>query len=167
MRANGEHVFIKNLAMVVLALGSSLTLAAKQGPRIVYNGSESAPIGIYSIDHSRPNLGDLVMVRPWPELAILLANHDILPPGIPLLKTVAAAADDNVCRVGRAINVNGAFAAKILDSDTKGRPLYGWNNCRKLVPGEFFLLQPHPRSFDSRYFGPVLSSNVIGVARSI
>lgn len=26
----------------------------------------------------------------------------------------------------------------------------------KLVEGEFFLLQAHPLSFDSRYFGPVL-----------
>jgi type IV secretory pathway protease TraF len=109
----------------------------------------------------------LVLVRPWPELAKLLAKHDILPAGVPLLKTVAAVTDDNVCRNGFAISINGVLAAKILDSDAKGHALSGWSSCRKLVRGELFLLQPHPRSFDSRYFGPALSCDVIGIARPI
>jgi type IV secretory pathway protease TraF len=149
------------------ALGSWLVLTSQQGPCVIYNGSQSAPIGIYAIHHSRPDRGDLVIVRPWPELAALLAKHDILPPGVPLLKTVVALTDDNVCRTGAAISINGVLAAEILDADAKGRQLFGWDNCRKLVRGEFFLLQPNPRSFDSRYFGPVLSCDVIGVARSI
>ena len=33
--------------------------------------------------------------------------------------------------------------------------------------GEFFLLQPHPLSFDSRYFGPVLRCDIVGVARPL
>jgi type IV secretory pathway protease TraF len=37
----------------------------------------------------------------------------------------------------------------------------------RLIDGEFFLLQPHPLSFDSRYFGPVLRCDVVGVARPL
>jgi len=149
------------------ALAFWLVLAPKQTPILVYNGSPSAPVGLYSIDHSRPNRGDLVLIRPWPELARLLAEHDILPAGIPLLKTIVALTDDDVCRSGYTISINGVPAAEILASDASGRALFGWASCRKLLRGELFLLQPHRRSFDSRYFGPVLSCDVIGVARSI
>jgi type IV secretory pathway protease TraF len=167
MRHNRECRLTQILVLAASAPVSSLVLTSQPTPLLIYNGSQSVPIGLYSIDHSRPNRGDLVLVRPWPELARLLARHDILPAGVPLLKTVAAVTDDNVCRDGFAISVNGVVAAKILDSDANGRALSGWSSCRKLVRGELFLLQPHPRSFDSRYFGPALLCDVIGIARPI
>ena len=156
------HVSV--LAASVLA--SCLTLTSKQTPFLIYNGSQSAPIGLYFVDRSRPNRGDLVLVRPWPELAALLVRHDILPPGIPLLKTVTALAGDHVCRDGSVISINGVLAAEIRDS-ANGYVLSGWSGCRKLVSGELFLLQPNPRSFDSRYFGPAFSCDVIGIAKPI
>jgi type IV secretory pathway protease TraF len=154
-------------ALAVSVLASCLALTSKHIPFLIYNGSQSAPIGLYLIYHSRPNRGDLVLVRPWPELVTLLARHDILPPGVPLLKTVAALTDDHVCRDGSVISINGVLAAEILDSDANGYALSGWLGCRTLVIGEFFLLQPNPRSFDSRYFGPALSRDVIGIAKPI
>jgi type IV secretory pathway protease TraF len=40
--------------------------------------------------------------------------------------------------------------------------------CRRLEPGELFLLSvTNPASFDSRYFGPVSASAVIGVAHPV
>jgi len=167
MRANRECRANKLCVLAASALASWLALTSKQTPLLIYNGSLSVPIGLYAIDHFRPNRGDLVLVRPWPELARLLGKHDILPAGVPLLKTVVAITDDDVCRHGDTISINGIPAAEILALDAKGHALSGWASCRKLVRGEFFLLQPHPRSFDSRYFGPVLSCDVIGVARAI
>jgi conjugative transfer signal peptidase TraF len=167
MRANRERRANKLYVLAASALASWLALTSKQTPILIYNGSLSVPIGLYAIDHSRPNRGDLVLVRPWPELARLLGKHDILPAGVPLLKTVVAITDDDVCRHGYTISINGIPAAEILALDAKGIALPGWASCRKLVRGEFFLLQPHPRSFDSRYFGPVLSCDVIGIARAI
>jgi type IV secretory pathway protease TraF len=49
-----------------------------------------------------------------------------------------------------------------------GRPLPSWQQCRRLEPGELFLLSvTNPASFDSRYFGPVSASAVIGVAHPV
>ena len=55
-----------------------------------------------------------------------------------------------------------------LPADRLGRPLPSWPQCRQLRPGELFLLSAtNPASFDSRYFGPVSASAVIGAAHPI
>ncbi|MCY1552923.1 Signal peptidase, peptidase S26 [compost metagenome] len=46
-----------------------------------------------------------------------------------------------------------------------GRVLRGWRQCRQLVDDELFLLSTgNPESFDSRYFGPVRATAVLGKA---
>jgi type IV secretory pathway protease TraF len=43
-----------------------------------------------------------------------------------------------------------------------------WQHCRPLLDDELFLLSTtNPASFDSRYFGPVSVSAVIGSAQPI
>ncbi len=60
-----------------------------------------------------------------------------------------------------------AFAGA-LAADRWGRPLPSWPQCRRLRPGELFLLSvTNPASFASRYFGPVSAADVIGVARPV
>ena len=39
-----------------------------------------------------------------------------------------------------------------------------WRGCRRLKRHEYLLLNDAPRSFDSRYFGPVNASAIIGKA---
>jgi hypothetical protein len=52
--------------------------------------------------------------------------------------------------------------------DGRGRPLSAWQQCRRLHDGELFLLSAtNPASFDSRYFGPVAVSAVIGSAQPL
>jgi type IV secretory pathway protease TraF len=49
-----------------------------------------------------------------------------------------------------------------------GRPLSSWGQCRRLADDELFLLSvTNPASFDSRYFGPINASAVIGLARPL
>lgn len=58
-------------------------------------------------------------------------------------------------------------AGAVLAEDSKGRPLYAW-----LEPGKSYTLQanelwvygPHPRSLDSRYYGPVYAGAMKGKA---
>ena len=48
------------------------------------------------------------------------------------------------------------------------RPELSWPECRPLERDELFLLSvTNPVSFDSRYFGPVSASAVVGVARPV
>lgn len=55
-----------------------------------------------------------------------------------------------------------------LYGDRMGRPLPSWTQCRALVEGEMFLLSAtNPASFDSRYFGPIAASTVMGIAQPI
>ena len=56
----------------------------------------------------------------------------------------------------------------MLPADRLGRELPSLQLCRRLEPGELFLLSvTNPASFDSRYFGPVSASTVIGVAHPV
>ncbi|MEL8000925.1 S26 family signal peptidase, partial [Pseudomonas aeruginosa] len=59
-------------------------------------------------------------------------------------------------------------SATVLPADRMGRVLPSLQLCRRLEPGELFLLSvTNPASFDSRYFGPVSASAVIGVAHPV
>jgi len=66
------------------------------------------------------------------------------------------------------VRIDGVPSAAVLRADRLGRPLPSWQQCRRLRPGELFLLSvTNPASFDSRYFGPVSAAAVIGVARPV
>jgi len=55
--------------------------------------------------------------------------------------------------------------AKQVDSKLNKLPVFEYNGT---VPKDnYFFTTPHPKSFDSRYFGFVKKEQIIGVARSI
>jgi len=142
-------------------------------PRFVYNPSDSVAVGWYRVDpHTRdpaaPRVGSLVLVPLPAAAATLAARRGYLPPGIPLLKPVAAVAPQRVCASGGVVRIGGVRVAAALRTDGWGRPLQAWSQCRRLRPGELFLLsRTNPASFDSRYFGPVHASAVLGVAHLV
>lgn len=109
------------------------------------------------------------MLVPLPaEAAALAAQRGYLPTRIPLLKRVGAVAPQEVCIVGRSVRIDGVPVAAALPADRMGRPLPSWQQCRRLEPGELFLLSvTNPASFDSRYFGPVRASAVLGLAHPV
>ncbi|MFX7140861.1 S26 family signal peptidase, partial [Acinetobacter baumannii] len=75
---------------------------------------------------------------------------------IPLLKRVGAVAPQEVCIADGKVRIDGVPSAAVLRADRWGRPLPFWQQCRRLRPGELFLLSvTNPASFDSRYFGPI------------
>lgn len=131
-------------------------------PRLVWNASASAPIGLYRVASGAPERGDFVLVRLPKSIEKLAATRGYLPAGVPLIKRIAAVAGDDVCAFSGAIIVNGEIVVRQRKADRAGRSLPRWNECRELVQGEFFLLGDAPDSFDSRYFGPVTSARVIG-----
>ncbi|MBH1411244.1 S26 family signal peptidase [Stenotrophomonas maltophilia] len=146
-------------------------------PRLTYNPSDSVAIGWYRIEPfdphtallSRPLSVDSIVLVPLPaEAAALAAQRGYLPTRIPLLKRVGAVAPQEVCIVGRSVRIDGVPVAAALPADRMGRPLPSWQQCRRLEPGELFLLSvTNPASFDSRYFGPVCASAVLGLAHPV
>lgn len=135
-------------------------------PRVIWNASASAPIGLYRIHPDRdPAIGALVAVMPSARWSRWMAGRGYLPEGVPLLKHVAAKAGQHVCRIGAVVSVDARPVASARARDGRGRPLPDWQGCRTLQPGEIFLLNPAvPDSLDGRYFGPLPASAVIGRA---
>ncbi|KAH0443216.1 putative conjugative transfer signal peptidase TraF [Bordetella bronchiseptica F2] len=146
-------------------------------PRLTYNPSDSVAVGWYRVDPldhrtsspPRPlSVGSIVLVPLPAEAAALAAQRGYLPTRIPLLKRVGAMAPQEVCIADGKVRIDGVPSAAVLPADRWGRPLPSWQQCRRLQPGELFLLSAtNPASFDSRYFGPVSAAAVVGVARPV
>ena len=135
-------------------------------PRIIWNASASAPLGLYRIEPERdPPVGAMVAVMPPPHLGRWLVARGYLGEDVPLLKHVAAKAGRRVCRIGNVVSVDARPVAVALARDARGRPLPVWHGCRTLRAGELLMLNPdHADSMDGRYFGPLPTSTVLGRA---
>jgi len=135
-------------------------------PRVVWNASASAPIGLYRIVPDRdPTRGALVAVTPPAPLARWLAERGYLGEDVPLLKQVAAKPGQRVCRIGAVVSVDMRPVVVARDHDGISRPLPVWQGCRTLHAGELLMLNPdHADSMDGRYFGPLPASTVLGRA---
>lgn len=147
-----------------MVFAGGLALTAPHRPRLVYNLTASAPIGLYRLTASgQPRVGDLVLVSPPETARRLAAERGYLPPSVPLVKRVAAVGGTVVCVADDRVTIDGIPVARRLKVDSKGRPLRLWSGCRRLGGGELFLLMTdRSGSFDSRYFGPVRADAVIG-----
>ncbi|WP_212631889.1 S26 family signal peptidase [Pseudomonas sp. KB-10] len=158
---------------LALLVGSLMALGwaaiATSPPRLVYNASNSVPVGWYRISPANSLVpGDLVLVRLPPEARSLAAQRGYLPANVPLLKTVEALAPQRVCVQGSQVRIDGVFVARRMRWDRQSRALPAWQACRRLVGDELFLLSSsNPASFDSRYFGPVSADAVIGRAQPL
>lgn len=164
-------------ARIVLAGLSACSLAAlawasfvQPDARVVYNASASVSVGWYLVDPAgrradSPPVGSIVLIRLPDTVAALAAQRGYLPIGIPLLKRVGAVATQEVCVTDGSVRIDGVPVAIALHADRMGR---SWSGCRRLRLGELFLLSStNPASFDSRYWGPVAASAVLGVAHPL
>ena len=138
-------------------------------PRLVYNPSDSVAVGWYRIGPTDALRVDAIVLTTLPpDAAALAAQRRYLPARVPLLKRVGAIAPQHVCIFDALVWIDGVPVAAVLPTDRLGRPLPSWLQCRQLRPGELFLLSStNPASFDSRYFGTVRVSAVIGVAHPV
>jgi conjugative transfer signal peptidase TraF len=132
---------------------------------LIWNGSASAPIGLYWISSGPTRTGDLVLVRLDRALETLFFSRGYLPPQVPLLKRIAASKGDEICRNGFDIVINGRHSAMAMASDSAGRFLPVWSGCHVLNDREIFLLNENPRSLDGRYFGVTDRALVVGRAQ--
>lgn len=147
----------------VVVLGSAVFPPA---PRLVWNASASAPMGLYAVAPGAfAEPGDMVIARVPVAFRRLAAIRHYLPENVPLVKRVSAAAGDEVCALGRGIFVNRQAVAERISVDGKGRPMPWWSGCVRLRGRQLFLLMDAPASFDGRYFGVTEGGDVVGKAR--
>ena len=136
-------------------------------PLLLYNPSESAPLGWYRVEpFSVISRGDLVVSHLPEDASMFAAERGYLPSGIPVIKTVRALEGDTVCAVDGELLINGTPAVRLLSDDSLGRTLPSpWTACRQLRTGEVLLLSGRTAdSFDGRYFGTVLEADILGTA---
>jgi conjugative transfer signal peptidase TraF len=153
------------IAISVLAVAA---IAAKPCinpvPIVIWNASNSVPIGWYFVSKREPNLAEIAVIRPPEWIEIYASTRGYLPLQTPLLKPVRAIQGSIVCRFGRYVFIDGNLVAKAKYLDTKHRILPVWKGCRALKSDEIFVLGVHRGSFDSRYFGPINRTQVLGTA---
>ena len=146
----------------------SLRAAFPPAPRLVWNASASAPIGLYRLTPGKPSRpGEMVVAQVPARWRRLAAKRGYLPANVPLVKRVAAVAGDEVCAVGQAITVNGRPVTERRIFDGRGRRMPFWLGCIRLRGRQLLLLMAAPDSFDGRYFGVTEGRDIIGKARLI
>jgi conjugative transfer signal peptidase TraF len=153
------------VAIVASAIAiAGLAAPLSHPPRLIWNATASAPIGLYEV-RSQPTFarGELVLVGPPQWVRTFAASRGYLPNTVPMVKRIAAENGDIVCRERDAITINHRVVAHALLADRAGRALPAWSGCHKLGEGEIFLLMDGVHaSFDSRYFGPVPTTAIVG-----
>lgn len=160
------------IGLAALCAPAVMPTAARERVLVVYNPTDSVPRGWYrvsSIDNlASLHVGSIVLVRLPADVAAFAGQRGYLPDGVPILKRVGAVEPQSVCVRGQTVRIDGALVAIARTHDGARRALQAWPQCRSLAAGELFLLSDtNPVSFDSRYFGPIAVSAVLGTARPL
>ncbi|AIC30104.1 conjugal transfer signal peptidase protein TraF 2 (plasmid) [Rhizobium etli bv. mimosae str. IE4771] len=172
-RAQRAHAVVL-LALAASIVGSGVAAAIVGGFRI--NLTPSEPLGLWRIVAlDRPAAaGDLVFICP-PQTPVMQEARErgYLRSGActggvaPLIKTVIAIAGQHV-EIGASVTIDGRAIASsdLAERDGKGRPMTPFAG--GIVPGEsVFLHSPFRSSYDSRYFGPLPTSGILGLAQPV
>ncbi|CDZ42246.1 Conjugative transfer signal peptidase TraF [Neorhizobium galegae bv. officinalis] len=163
--------FLAGAAVVVSALAAT---AFAGGYRL--NLTPSEPLGLWRIEEfQRPVfIGDLVFLCP-PTTAMFAEawrrgylRRGLCPSGFaPLIKTVAALPGQRVDITDHVL-VDGRLvpASSVWRTDGEGRAINP-DAGGVVPPHHLFLYSPFASSYDSRYFGPVPDSGILGLARPV
>ena len=158
---------LRLLGAAIAALAVLTTAYIYGGLR--WNSTPSLPIGFYRVSAVPTAIVAFCPREPWASLgsargyrsfSLTCADHRAA-----LLKPVAAVAGDIVEVREQGIAVNGRLLPNTAQfrKDNHGRPLTPWPAGRyKVAPNTFWALSTYNKySFDSRYFGPVDTSDII------
>ncbi|MBA3773591.1 MAG: S26 family signal peptidase [Ramlibacter sp.] len=160
------------IGLAALCAPVVMQMSAHDQVFVVYNPTDSVPRGWYRVGRidsvASLHVGSIVVARLPPDVAAFASQRGYLPSNVPILKRIGAVARQSVCVREQSVRVDGAIVATARMHDGARRPLQAWSQCRPLEAGELFLLSDtNQASFDSRYFGPIAASAVLGIARPL
>lgn len=173
LRRQRQRAFILLVATTASALLIILA-GAHCGFRV--NMTPSEPIGLWRILplERDPVVGDMLFVCLARSALIDEArSRGYLRRGLcasgyaPLIKTVVAVTNQRV-EIGRSVHVDGLEIphSALAPADGMGRSLIPARSER--IPRDYvFLHSPFPGSWDSRYFGSVPTSSILGLAQEV
>ena len=154
-------LFFALFVIALFAIGA--TFFAR--PLIIFNATDSLPHGLYLVvQKSLYERGDLVVFSVPKAVQNLVRQRRWLPDGAYLIKPIAGESGDVLStKTGRCF-VNSVDFGPVETVDRSGQPLPVFSISRRLQKDEIAVVNPSPRSFDSRYFGPIKERDIIGVA---
>jgi conjugative transfer signal peptidase TraF len=167
-RATG--IILVAALVAILAIGTTLA----GGYRV--NLTPSEPLGLWRIvPLDRPvAVNDLVFICPPATAEMREARargylrSGSCPGGVaPLIKTVIAVTGQHV-EIGASVSVEGraVSSSSLASRDGSDRPLVPFTS-GIVPPDSIFLHSAFPGSYDSRYFGPVPASGILGLAQEV
>lgn len=161
-------------SIAAVTVGAFVVAASFGGYRI--NTTPSEPLGLWRVvGMDRPvAVADLVFICP-PSNSVMLAarvrgylRSGLCDGGVaPMIKTVVATAGQTI-EVGHDVLIDGLPVASsaLAKVDGKGRALTPYAG--GVVPHGFvFLHSNFVASYDSRYFGPLPASGILGLAEEV
>jgi len=169
---------VSRLRRASTAIAMPLLLAALAmavGLRV--NLSDSMPIGLYRMISARgdPHRNELVIACVPDRDALLGRNRGYIGRGpcangsAPVLKMIAGIAGDDVHESPSGVTMSGCRLrdSRPLLRDEAGRALRPWHTNLRLPRGTVWLAAVAARSWDSRYWGPIPTSRLLGVAQPL
>jgi conjugative transfer signal peptidase TraF len=141
-----------------------------------YTNTTSLPRGVYRLTHSPSDpLVSFCLTGSAAHDSIVRQYRDtsrLCPDRYqPLLKPVVARAGDTVRIDDKGITVNGKLLQNSQASllDAQRRPMHPWpHGTYTVAPGTIWVVSGYnPLSYDSRYFGPIPISSLLGYAHPV
>ncbi len=168
MRTSRQKSAVALTALTFAAVALlALPILVRPIPLIIWNASESVPIGWYLVTKHQPKIGEIGVIKSSEWVQLYASERGYLPQNVWLLKPIFAVHPSIICRLGTHIFVDGKRVAKAKIRDKMHRQLPIWKGCKTLKPDDVFVLAKPRGSFDSRYFGPVKRNQIVGTALSI
>jgi conjugative transfer signal peptidase TraF len=159
--ARSRGWYLGRVTGVVLALALCAGGAAERAG-LSCNRTESLPLGVYDTYPLGEHVerGQIVALEPPAAVRGMVLERGYLRPKEKFFKRILALPGDRVCVGQGSFQVNGTTIGPVFPKDREGRPLPSLSFCGPVEAGQFWVGSTYPRSFDSRYFGPVARSDL-------
>jgi len=131
---------------------------------LIYNYTDSLPHGIYLLHWGDFKKGDLVVFVPPERAATMIRERHYLRERDYLMKYLVGEKGDCIQTSNGQFVVAGENYGEILLHDKEGRALPHYPFSGRVEEGYIVAVKGKKRSFDSRYFGPIQRSAILGRA---